>query len=86
MNCPGECGEVIELKHLLDHQRGGSCTAVNTSSMLHITVQQLLDSPPGSGIEQQAMGKLVEKFIPSGGPTIYRSTSGKVGWPIRSMM
>ena len=74
LNCPKGCGQVITLQDLLQH----NCVRKYPPPLNQITVQHLLDSPPGSAVEQQAMGLLVEKFLPSGGSVTYKSSSGKV--------
>ena len=75
--CPDNCGQVLQLKHLHTHQEA-SCTATVTPPLSNITVQQLLDLPSGSALETAALGKLVDKFIPSSGSFTLKSSTGKV--------
>lgn len=79
LNCPGECGQVITLQLLLQHQ--SNCFTRNVTPappLSQITVQQVVDSPPDSAVVQYTMGLLVENFIPSSGSVKYKSPSGKV--------
>lgn len=77
LNCPQLCGQVIELKGLLQHLES-NCSTTDIPPLSQVTVQQLVDSPPGSAVEQHSMGLLVEKFIPPSGSVTYKSAVGKV--------
>ena len=74
LSCPKGCGQVITLQDLQEH----SCARRNLTPLLsQITVQELLDSEPGSAVEQYAMGLLTERFLTRGTVT-YKTSSGKV--------
>lgn len=80
LTCPGGCGQIIALGHLLEHQQS-NCAMGNIPLLSQINIQQLVDSPPGSEVEQHVMGLLVEKFIPSSGSITYKSSNGRV-WAV----
>ncbi|ORU94734.1 MAG: hypothetical protein A6F71_09550 [Cycloclasticus sp. symbiont of Poecilosclerida sp. M] len=75
--CPHNCGEVLQMKHLHRHLKA-SCTTMITPPLSNVSVQQLLDLPPGSALETAALGKLVDKFVPSSGSFTQKSSTGKV--------
>lgn len=76
MGCP-KCGRVTTLGNLLPHTTA-QCRHTETPSLSHVTVQQLVDSPSESSLQQHVLGVLAEKFVPLHGPITCRSSSGKV--------
>ena len=77
LTCP-ECSEVLKLADLLSHLTSNCTSTTSSPSLLQVSVEQLLNSPMGSSMEQHVMGLLVDKFIPCSGPVTYRLPSGKV--------
>ena len=75
--CP-KCGQITSLEDLLPHTEF-HCTLTTTPPLSRISVQQLVDSPSGSSLQQHVLGILAEKFVPSHGAITCRSSSsGKV--------
>ena len=77
LTCPHNCGQVLQLQHLDAHLEA-NCTTTVTPPLSDITVQQLLDLPSGSALETAALGKLVDKLVPSSGSFTLKSSTGKV--------
>ena len=76
MGCP-KCGQVTTLGDLLPHT-AAQCRHAEIPPLSHVSVQQLVDSPSGSSLQQHVLGVLAEKFVPLHGPITCRSSSGKV--------
>ena len=76
MGCP-KCGQVTTLGELQPHSEA-ECSHTKTPPPSHISVQQLVDAPSGSSLQQHVLGILAEKFVPLHGPITCRSSSGKV--------
>lgn len=85
LNCPGECGQIVPLKNLQQHQHV-ECARISQPPLSLLTMQQVIDSPQNSAVVEYCMGVLVEKFIPTAGSASFRSPStGKVNnvWPLK---
>lgn len=80
IRCTKGCGEIIQLKDLMNHVNS-ICTDTPIPSPSSITVEQLLqlhsDNLP-SQLRANTTSLLVEKVFPSNGPLTCRSSSGKV--------
>ena len=76
LHCSNNCGEVMELRHLLTHL-SSKCENTTVPSPSKISVRQLLDGPQ-TFMQTHAMGLVAEKLVPSNGPVTCRSSSGKV--------
>ena len=77
LKCPLLCGQVVALEQLCKHL-DSNCMDSDLPSLSNITVQQVLESPPGSTMERLVMGTLSSNFIPQNGSVTYKLSNGKV--------